>query len=457
MITSDTHSLLFILAIVKLIQAFLLVQIMLRADKLKGIDYWVYGSLSTGIGVLISAFCPYPVSPMVGFMYSLLHNLFLIVGECAFFSGFLKFIGNPIRKGVLFGFPLLTAINIIVFSLIFNIVWMRLFVNCLLLLGLYVIIAMELKQQYKLLRLPSIWKSVLYCLFAYIVLNLVRSAFYIIYRPTNPLENNSVVVVLLSLIAVCTLLMTYELILVIMITLSERLAQEIKFMNKLYAIIAHDLRNPFESFVNNVGVLKQSYNTWNGDQMKSWIYDMENVSINSRFLVENLLNWSEGQLKQMRKSPCKYNMGEMIDNAITKVHHLAAHKNIQMRVSRQADSTAYFNADMIGFVIQILCANVMKTMALYGILQITIRKRVNKIEVSVCDDCVGGHKEIAKRIDFDTFDSVRSGESDINPGFGLLLSKEFVELNGGEITAYNIAATGYCFTFTLPSAGVDQA
>lgn len=455
MITSDAHSLLFLLAIVKLIQAFLLVQIMLRVDKLKGIDYWVYGSLSTGIGVLISAFCPYPVSPMVGFMYSLLHNLFLIVGECAFFAGFQKFIGNPIKKGVLFGFPLLAVVNVITFSLIFNVVWMRLFVNSLLLFALYVMIAMELKQQYKLLRLPSIWKSVLYCLFAYSVLNLVRSVFYIIYRPTNPVDSSTTIVVLLSLIAVCTLLMTYELILVIMITLSERLAQEIKFMNKLYAIIAHDLRNPFESFVNYVGVLKQSYNTWDGDQMKSWIYDMENMSLNSRFLVENLLNWSERQLKQIRKSPSKYNMGEMIDNAITKVQHLAAHKNIQMRVSQQADSIAYFDAEMIGFVIQSLCVNVMKTMALYGILQITICKRVNKIEVSICDDCVGGHKEIGKRIDFDTFDSICSEDSDINSGFGLLLSKEFVELNGGEITAYNIAATGYCFTFTLPAAVVD--
>ena len=455
MITPCTHSLLFILAIVKLIQGFLLVNLKLRVDTLKGIDYWAYGSFITGVGVFIAAFYPYSATPMVDFLYFLLHNLFVILGECLFFAGFQKFIGNPIKKTILFGFPSFAVINVIVFSLIFNVVWMRLLTGSFLLFALYAIFAQELKLQHKLLHLSPIWKSVFYCLCAYVVVHFVWSVFYITTRPINPVENSSMMAVLLILTTVCTSLLTYGLILVVMITLSERLAEEMRFKNKLYAIIAHDLRNPFESFVNYVGVLKQSYDTWDSNQVKSWIYDMENMSLNSRFLVENLLNWSESQLKQIGRSPHEYNVREVIDNAITQVQHLAAHKNIQIQLSQQVDCIAHFDADMIGFVIQNLCVNALRPMSLNEILQITIRRRVNKIEVFICDDCVGVDRELGKRLDFDDFDSNQCAESNINSGFGLLLCKEFVELNGGEITVNNTAATRYCFTFTLPATGVD--
>jgi len=141
MITPCTHSLLFILAIVKLIQGFLLVNLKLRVDTLKGIDYWAYGSFITGVGVFIAAFYPYSATPMVDFLYFLLHNLFVILGECLFFAGFQKFIGNPIKKTILFGFPSFAVINVIVFSLIFNVVWMRLLTGSFLLYALYAIFA----------------------------------------------------------------------------------------------------------------------------------------------------------------------------------------------------------------------------------------------------------------------------------------------------------------------------
>jgi len=149
MIIPDTHTLLLIFATIKLLLGFLLYLLNSRVPHIKGIKLWAYGSLITGLGFLIYLFSPYPVSATLSFAYSLLQNLCIMLGECLFFAGLQKFIGNPIKKSILLGFPLFVVVNNIVFSLIFHCGWIYLFINAFLLYILYSIAAVEFNKKTK--------------------------------------------------------------------------------------------------------------------------------------------------------------------------------------------------------------------------------------------------------------------------------------------------------------------
>lgn len=452
MIIPDTHTLLLIFATIKLLLGFLLYLLNSRVPHIKGIKLWAYGSLITGLGFLIYLFSPYPVFATLSFAYSLLQNLCIMLGECLFFAGLQKFIGIPIKKSILLGFPLFVVVNNIVFSLIFHCGWIYLFINAFLLYILYSIAAVEFnKKQQKFVQLPSSWKFVFYSLASCALLNLIRAIFYVITKPINSFENNIIITVLILLTTICTALLTYDLILVVMSSLNDKLTEEIEFKNRLYAVIANDLRNPFETYENHVGVLKQSYNIWNSNQIKSWIYDIENVSLDSRFLVESLLSWCECQLKQNRISFYEQNIREVIDTAITHVQHLAVHKNIQILPPEHTEIKACFDTDTIRIVVENLYANIIQSTVSNGVVQTTIGCKNDKIGIIISNKDIGADaEELNKLFEIKKRDSPVGFNSNKVSGFGLLICKEFIELNGGEIMTKSTAEADNYFAFTLP-------
>lgn len=250
---------------------------------------------------------------------------------------------------------------------------------------------------------------------------------------------------------ICTALLTYDLILVVMSSLNDKLTEEIEFKNRLYAVIANDLRNPFETYENHVGVLKQSYNIWNSNQIKSWIYDIENVSLDSRFLVESLLSWCECQLKQNRISFYEQNIREVIDTAITHVQHLAVHKNIQILPPEHTEIKACFDTDTIRIVVENLYANIIQSTVSNGVVQTTIGCKNDKIGIIISNKDIGADaEELNKLFEIKKRDSPVGFNSNKVSGFGLLICKEFIELNGGEIMTKSTAEADNYFAFTLP-------
>lgn len=448
----DTHTLLFIFATIKLLQGFLLSLLDSRIPYRKGINLWVYGSFITGAGLLIYALSPYLITSTTGFVCFLLHNLFIMLGDCLFLAGIQKFIGNPIKKSMLFGLLVLTVINVIAFSSILHIAWMYLFVNTILTFALYSIVVVEAKRKLQeLLQFTHIWRLTIYFLGSYAVFSLLVAVFYLISKPTNPMEDSSVMSLLIILTTICTILLMYGLVLIVMSSLNDKLTEEIEFKNRLYSVIANDLQNPFETFENHVGVFKQSHNLWNRDQIKSWIYDMENVSLDSSFLVESLLNWCECQLKQNRISFCEQNIKDVIDTAITHVQHLAVHKNIQIQAPEHSETKACFDTDMIEIVIKNLCANIIQSTASNGIIQITTGCKTDKIGIIISNKDIGiDAEELDKLFEVKKTDSSVGFNSGRLSGFGLLICKEFVELNGGKIMTRSISEAGNYFAFTLP-------
>lgn len=455
MFVINLPTLFLILGITKLLLAFLLFHLKIKIPNIKGMNYWVYGSLLAASGAFILSCFPYPAPVVVDFIYSFSLNILVVSGDCLFLAGFWVFKEKPVKKRILYGFPLLTALNVIVFSLFFHVVWIRLAINSFLLFVLYFVAAIELRKSPSK-SLYTLFRSSSWIFAFYAVSQLTRSGLSIVFRPENPIASNSITIYLYVINGICMVLLTYNLVLVIMTTLNEELSEQIRTKNKLYALIAHDLRNPMGDCYNYVSILKKSYHKWDDHKRENWITEMEKMTFSSRFLLENLLNWSKSQLNEIKPQPRSHNLNRIVHDAVYSIQTMADHKRISVITEVSTGTTAYFDVDMIAIVLRNLFTNAIKFTPANGSIRISTSTNQDKIEVAVADNGVGiENDKLALIFNPNVFNSTYGTESEKGSGFGLFLCKEFVELNGGEIIVKSTPRKGSCFTFTLPaSAGV---
>jgi len=455
MFAINLPTLFLILGITKLLLAFLLLHLKIKIPNIKGMNYWVYGSFLAAAGAFIVAYFPYPAPLIVDFIYSFSLNILVVSGDCFFLAGFWIFKEKPVKKRILYGFPLLSALNVIVFSLFFHVVWIRLSINAFLLFVLYFVAAIELRKSPSK-SLNTFFRLNSWIFAFYAVSQLTRSGLSIISHPVNPIASNSITIYLYVINGICMVLLTYNLVLVIMTTLNEELSEQIRTKNKLYAVIAHDLRNPMGDYYNYVSILKKSYNKWDDHKRENWITEMEKMTFSSRFLLENLLNWSKSQLNEIKPQPRIHNLNRFVGDVIVPIQTMADHKRISIITEDLTGTTAYFDADMIAIVLRNLFTNAIKFTPANGSIRISISTNPDKIEVAVADNGIGiENDKLALIFNQNVFSSTYGTESEKGSGFGLFLCKEFVELNRGEIIVKSTPGKGSYFAFTLPaSAGV---
>ena len=439
-----------ILTISKLLLAILLFYLKFKIPSLKAIGYWALSCFLSALSTFVFSEFPYPASVAVDFVYSFLFNVLLIGGECFFLAGLWSFKNKSINRPVLWGFLLATTINSIVFSFFFPVLWIRLSINACLMFVLCFINALELwSNPRKSLNSLFKWSSFLY--FFYAASQLLRFVAGVFFRPVNPLGNSTITIYLHFILGICIEILAYNLILIIMTYLNDEINEQLKAKNKLYAVIAHDIRNPLGNLSNYVSIFKQSHDEWDDIKVKSWIDDMDKMTSNSRILLENLLNWSKSQLNEIIVQPRINTLNQIINNVVVSLKPMVDNKKIRLLIQVKPETKAYFDADMIALVIRNLCTNAIKFTPANGTITISAITLSDKIEVAVNDDGIGIEKsKLTLIFDSEANFSSYGTNGEKGSGFGLPLCKEFVELNNGKIIVNSTMNVGSCFAFTLP-------
>jgi signal transduction histidine kinase len=127
-------------------------------------------------------------------------------------------------------------------------------------------------------------------------------------------------------------------------------------------------------------------------------------------------------------------------------------KEIEVTLDIPEGLEVFGDLNMFQATIRNLVSNALKFTARGG--KVTVSAKLNSdknIEISIEDTGVGMSQEMVKklfRIDLKTNRKGTEGES--SSGLGLLLCKEFVEKNGGEILVRSEEGKGSTFSFTIP-------
>ncbi|MCU0462662.1 MAG: ATP-binding protein [Bacteroidales bacterium] len=221
--------------------------------------------------------------------------------------------------------------------------------------------------------------------------------------------------------------------------------------DKFFSIIAHDLKNPFSGLIGLTDTLLTENKSFSEKELNEVYADLNETSKVTYSLLENLLLWSRAQTKSLHIVPEIIVTDKIIEEVISLYSKQAKAKNIEISAQTETGLKIYADINMVRTVIRNLVSNGIKFTNQRGRISIISKKAGKYAEISVNDTGVGlSQEDIDKlfRIDVNTIGIGR--HHDKGSGLGLILCREFVEMNGGTIRVESTIGKGSSFIFTFP-------
>jgi len=228
-----------------------------------------------------------------------------------------------------------------------------------------------------------------------------------------------------------------------------RLANEAK--EKLFSVVAHDLRGPVASLRGFLEALERG-DIDAADFQGVHVELQEDVQRVSSCL-ENLLTWSAAQWQGIQPQPRSLRVAEAAAEAMALLEPAADSKRIRWK--NQVPESAVVNADpqQLQAVFRNLLSNALKFTPADGRVTVGAFPKGECWEIAVEDTGVGvSSEQAAELFRPDRFYSTYGTDREKGLGLGLTICKEFVEANGGTIRADALPTGGMRFAFTLPAA-----
>jgi signal transduction histidine kinase/ligand-binding sensor domain-containing protein/DNA-binding response OmpR family regulator len=217
--------------------------------------------------------------------------------------------------------------------------------------------------------------------------------------------------------------------------------------DRLFSIIAHDLRSPFTSLLGFSRLLNSDFDRYTEEEKLKLVRGMYKSSTSIHSLLENLLVWSKAQQNFLVFSPEKLFFRKVVAEHFDFIKDEAEKKNVRLHLAGDEEIAFVADRNMLNIVFRNLLSNALKYSPFGGRIEISGRLEGDGLEISVIDEGIG----IEEGVNLFSVSRDDVQMRDHNHGLGLILCKEFVEKHGGKIYAGNNPERGSHFTFTLPS------
>ena len=233
---------------------------------------------------------------------------------------------------------------------------------------------------------------------------------------------------------------------------TEELRKTIVGRDKLYSVIAHDLRSPLASIkmVLNMMVLGLSEDVI-GKEMYQML-QMVNHSTEDVFsLLDNLLKWTKSQIGKLNVVYQDFRIDEVVEGVLDIFSLVSKSKNIQLVNDLIDTVTVHADVDMVKTILRNLLSNALKFS--YEGSQIIIGSQVetDKVIVSVKDSGKGmSAEDKEKLLKTETHFSRYGTNNEEGSGLGLLLCQDFAIKNGGDLWFESEEGKGSTFFFSIP-------
>ncbi|MCE5346193.1 MAG: PAS domain-containing protein [Bacteroidales bacterium] len=232
----------------------------------------------------------------------------------------------------------------------------------------------------------------------------------------------------------------------------QQLQESIDTKDKLFSIIAHDLRGPVGSFLPALDILTGDQEL-DEESRKEFLEDLKKSARTTFDLLENLLNWARSQTNTISMNPAQFIVNNVINENVELLSPVANQKSINISVKIKKELSAFADINHITLVIRNLLSNAIKFTHDNGAIEISAYDNDRQIEVKISDNGVGMRKEVAENLfKLKLIKTTPGTGGEKGSGLGLLLCKDFVEKNGGQIHAESILGKGSIFIFTIPKA-----
>lgn len=233
---------------------------------------------------------------------------------------------------------------------------------------------------------------------------------------------------------------------------TEELQRTIAGRDKLYSVIAHDLRSPMGSIKMVLNMLKLNLPS---EKIGAEMYElltMANQSTEDVFsLLDNLLKWTKSQIGKLNVVYQDVDLVEVTDGVIEIFSMVASLKKIRIHEMKPEKMMVNADIDMLKTVVRNLLSNAIKFSKENSEVLVKMEEVDGMAVVSVQDYGCGISEEGQKKLlHTDTHFSTFGTNNEEGSGLGLLLCKDFVVKNGGKLWFTSKEGEGSIFSFSIP-------
>ena len=236
-------------------------------------------------------------------------------------------------------------------------------------------------------------------------------------------------------------------------------AAELKELNslkdRLLSIVSHDVRSPLAT-LSQIIEMYQS-----GDLDDEGVRELlprlgENISTLSGFM-ENLLVWAKSQFEGEKMVSEVFDVSTEIEKNIELMASRVSAKNISVQFEKRGEEyLAVADLNMLRLVLRNLFVNAIKFCEAGDKIAFRLSEYKGEIQVAISDSGVGIKPEDQKKLFSPEAFSTQGTDNEQGTGLGLMLSKDFVEKNGGRIWVESTQGEGSTFYFTVPAASKNK-
>lgn len=232
---------------------------------------------------------------------------------------------------------------------------------------------------------------------------------------------------------------------------NKNLTETINLKNKVFSVIAHDLRSPVVNIQYILNLLKEEEYKEKYETLAGSCIHYSQMVIN---LLENMLVWGRGQEDRIRYAPERHDISGIILTNMSIYKDSADRKNITVNFTQIGGTMAWVDRELVDIIVRNLLSNAIKFTNKGGRISILLKEKVKPVKeltVKICDNGVGIPPERQKAIfSSETLESTPGTENEKGTGFGLKLSNELVKVNRGTLSIESKPGDGSCFTVSFP-------
>lgn len=221
--------------------------------------------------------------------------------------------------------------------------------------------------------------------------------------------------------------------------------------NKLFSIIAHDLRAPIGSLKDGMELIRDELINGDTEAALELINLLKKSSESSYILLDNLLSWSKSQLNALMVEKESFDLTAAIANTVDLMKSACYQKKVDVHFDDSHEMYVCADRQMITLVIRNILSNAIKFTPSEKGIEIHIAQENNQCVVHVKDHGVGIEKNrCALLFDFTEVKSTRGTDGEVGTGLGLVLCNDFIRMNGGKLWINSTVGKGSTFSFSLP-------
>lgn len=263
-------------------------------------------------------------------------------------------------------------------------------------------------------------------------------------------RNLSIILLVIALLSMVVFAYSYYRIRILNkqnILVKDKLSESNQVKDRIFSIIGHDLRSAYVSTLGILNLIKED--DLSASEKKDMINRVIHQSETALETLDKLLHWGYSQIRGAKINLEDFNCTVPLNQTLDFLSQIIHEKEIKVNNHINEEICVLADKNHFNFIIRNLISNAVKFTPKRGEINLSCTDEQDYFKFSIQDSGIGISQDRLNKIFTADSSSTSGTHNEKGTGLGLIICKEFIESNGGQITVSSVEGKGATFSFTL--------